>query len=244
MFIFENNYTTMELEQLRAKFNNKFPNSNMEIIKKVDVKRRNILIVLTSFGLVKVDFFHLLSGKVPSIKTALNKTEYFINKSKLVHNNKYAYNDTIYINSRMKITINCVFHGNFIQEANSHLQGIGCPLCKKDKLSTNPTGWSISNWEQRFVSDKFDSFKVYIIKCWNKDECFYKIGRTSQKVKIRFYGKKVMPYSYETIKEFIGEAKEMYKLEQELKNKNKNNKYYPKISFGGETECFTKINNK
>ena len=35
-------------------------------------------------------------------------------------------------------------------------------------------------------SKKFEDFKVYIIKCWNEEEEFYKIGKTYRKISRRF----------------------------------------------------------
>jgi len=55
--------------------------------------------------------------------------EEFIAKAKLIHGDKYDYNKTIYINSRTKLTIICPIHGEFLQEANSHIQGKGCDFC-------------------------------------------------------------------------------------------------------------------
>ena len=39
----------------------------------------------------------------------------------------------------------------------------------------------------------------YIIKCWNSQECFYKVGITSYSVKRRYNSKRDMPYNYEII---------------------------------------------
>lgn len=231
----------MKLEELKIKFNEKFPNSDIHIIKRLEIKKRNILIVLTSFGLCRVDFYHLFSGKIPSIKTALNKTEFFINNANKVHNNKYNYCKTIYINSRTKVDIICPIHGKFNQEANSHLQGIGCIACRNDKLSEYSTGWSLTEWKERINSKYFDSFKVYIIKCWDENEEFYKIGRTCYKINKRFNGKTLMPYKYKILKEFIGDSDKIFKLEQDLKNQNKKHKYIPKIKFRGMYECFSEI---
>lgn len=60
----------------------------------------------------------------------------FVNKANIVHNNKYRYNniDQEYINNRSKITITCPIHGDFVQEASSHLCGKGCPCCCESKL--------------------------------------------------------------------------------------------------------------
>lgn len=57
------------------------------------------------------------------------KKEYFINKVKKIHGNKYDYSKTIYINAKTKIIIMCGIHGEFSQLANTHLKGSGCPKC-------------------------------------------------------------------------------------------------------------------
>ena len=52
-----------------------------------------------------------------------------------------------------------------------------------------------------------------------------------------------MPYNYKLIKIFEGTAEQIIKLETQLKNMNKQNKYIPKISFNGFQECFLKLEN-
>ena len=56
-------------------------------------------------------------------------TEQFIKESNLIHNFKYDYSKTNYVNARIKVCIICPEHGEFWQKPNSHLQGCGCPLC-------------------------------------------------------------------------------------------------------------------
>lgn len=56
-------------------------------------------------------------------------TEDFIRKAKEVHGNKYIYNKVDYKRARDKVCIVCPKHGDFWQEAFSHLQGHGCPKC-------------------------------------------------------------------------------------------------------------------
>jgi hypothetical protein len=191
---------------------------------------------------------------LPSIQTAINKTEYFINELKILHGDKYTYENTIYIKDNEKVLINCLIHGNFEIIANSILNGCGCAKCKNEKLakihSSNPIGWTKTNWFSRTNKSKnFDSFKVYIIKCFNENEEFYKIGRTFQTTKKRFSSKTTMPYNYEIIKiyEFKGLNEEncnsCYDLETNLKQINKENKYTPLLKFDGMQECFLKIKN-
>lgn len=57
-------------------------------------------------------------------------TKDFIQKAIEVHNNFYNYDKVKYTNSQYKIIITCPVHGDFEQEANSHLNGRGCPNCK------------------------------------------------------------------------------------------------------------------
>ena len=53
----------------------------------------------------------------------------FIEKANTIHNDKYLYDNVKYISSTKKVIIICVEHGEFEQEANSHLRGVGCPTC-------------------------------------------------------------------------------------------------------------------
>ena len=65
-----------------------------------------------------------------------------INKLNKVHNNKYDYSKSVYINARSKITIICPEHGEFSQVYHAHLSGSGCPKCaliKKGKSKNSTT---------------------------------------------------------------------------------------------------------
>lgn len=57
--------------------------------------------------------------------------EDFIARCHVVHNHQYDYSKTSYVNFTSKITIICPLHGEFIQEAESHLTGCGCPKCAR-----------------------------------------------------------------------------------------------------------------
>jgi len=61
----------------------------------------------------------------------------FIEKCNLVHNNKYDYSLTKYINSHTKVKIICPEHGTFSQNSSSHLKGIGCQMCYVDSRTHN-----------------------------------------------------------------------------------------------------------
>lgn len=61
-------------------------------------------------------------------------TELFIKEANIVHDNRYIYHKTEYKGSSEIVTITCPIHGDFKQEANSHLRGHGCPFCNVSKL--------------------------------------------------------------------------------------------------------------
>jgi len=74
------------------------------------------------------------------IYTMRNKLtiEEFINKSNLIHKNKYDYSLIEYKDSKSKISIICKRHGVFNQTPNSHMSGKGCPECgNNQKVSNN-----------------------------------------------------------------------------------------------------------
>lgn len=66
-------------------------------------------------------------------------TEEFINKSNLIHNFKYDYSNSIYVNSKKNLTISCTIHGNFNLTPNSHYSGTGCSKCRIEKFGYNKT---------------------------------------------------------------------------------------------------------
>lgn len=173
-------------------------------------------------------------------------TQKFIEKSVKKHGNKYNYSKSLYINAKSKVDIICPIHGEFQQLAFEHYNGQGCPKCGNKRVSdniiANPVGWSYTNWQKAAEKSKnFDSFKVYIIKCWNESEEFYKIGKTYVKIEKRFIYKKEMPYNYEILKIYTGKAKEICNLEKRLQKENKHHKYIPKLKFNGMYECFKKV---
>lgn len=184
-------------------------------------------------------------GNIEGSSIRIHSINQFINKANEVHEFKYDYSKTVYKRDGLKLIITCPEHGDFYQTASSHKQGQGCKKCGRIKsntyLSENPNGWTKTSWEEKANKSKyFDSFKVYIIKCYNETEEFYKIGRTFNTLKKRFKSV-AMPYFYEIIQIEQGTAEEMYKLETKLKQSNKEYKYIPKIKFDGRHECFTKI---
>ena len=61
-------------------------------------------------------------------------TKEFIEKSKLKHGDRYDYSKANYTGYYNKVCIICPEHGEFWQIAYDHMQGKGCPKCRKSKL--------------------------------------------------------------------------------------------------------------
>lgn len=56
-------------------------------------------------------------------------TNQFITKAKIVHGDKYNYDNVVYVNNRTNVDIFCHSHGFFKQKPYNHLNGRGCPYC-------------------------------------------------------------------------------------------------------------------
>lgn len=65
--------------------------------------------------------------------------EEFVKKASELHNNKYSYENTVYIRSADKIEVTCPIHGAFYVTANNHVSLsnlCGCPSCYGNKKIT------------------------------------------------------------------------------------------------------------
>lgn len=79
--------------------------------------------------------------------------EEFIEKSNIIHKNKYDYSRVNYINAHVKVKILCPIHGEFIQSPNHHLGNEGCNKCRYLTLSRR-----FSKTKDEFIKD---SLKIH-----------------------------------------------------------------------------------
>ena len=95
-----------------------------------------------------------------------NKTiEQFIGEANKIHNNKYDYSKSNYINATTPIVIICPIHGKFKQKPFSHLSGCGCSACGGNKkLSTN----KFIDKANKIHNNKYDYSKVNYINSHKK----------------------------------------------------------------------------
>jgi Zn finger protein HypA/HybF involved in hydrogenase expression len=168
-------------------------------------------------------------------KKRAKTTNDFIEKAHKTHGEfLYDYSDTVYVNSRTKLDIICKTHGAFNQYPQNHIAGNGCPKCAFDEFKNNASGYLRDGYIKIAKGRKAI---VYLIRCKDENEEFYKIGKTLHKVNKRFI-KSNLPYMFEEITTYNGEAGYIFDLEIELHKKYKLYKYEPSKTFGGHTECY------
>lgn len=69
------------------------------------------------------------NSKIAAIQRIELAKNTFISVSQKVHNFKYDYTLTNYIDSSTLVEITCVIHGSFWQNPSNHKSGTGCPKC-------------------------------------------------------------------------------------------------------------------
>lgn len=148
--------------------------------------------------------------------------EEFIEKSRVVHNNKYDYSKVKYYRSKSKVTIICPEHGEFLQTPNNHLCGNGCPCC---------TNYSF---------DKTEPAILYYLKIVTDDnQVLYKIGITNKTVNERFNLKELSKIEVVKLTEY-NTGQDAYNEEQRILKQFKEYQYIgPDILTSGNTELFT-----
>ena len=88
-------------------------------------------------------------------------TEEFIERAKIIHDNKYDYSKTEYKNNTHKVCIICPIHGEFWQTPAAHLRGQKCPKC-----AHRSTKYTTEEWVEeakKVHGDKYDYSKVEYI---------------------------------------------------------------------------------
>ena len=151
----------------------------------------------------------------------------FIEKSNIVHNNKYDYSEIDYIKSTKKVNIICPLHGKFKQTPNSHSSGRGCDKCANE----------LNIYKKEDYVKLSKTAILYLILLEHKDEKFYKIGKTINSIKRRFLNKSSV-YTFTSINEHINKSGTVFDLEIELHRKYSSYSYKPNFVFSGHTECY------
>lgn len=164
-------------------------------------------------------------------------TEYFIERAKQTHKDKYSYDFAEYVNTETKVKIICDVHGVFEQRPSCHVKGKGCAQCTYDKTTYNMVDRYTEDEElgQRLGS-------IYIIEMSDGEESFLKLCITCNKKgreKVYKRQKDIYDYNFVYEKEMINidSANLERKIMRQLKSLGYH--YKPTKKFTGYTECFS-----
>ncbi len=159
-----------------------------------------------------------------------SSTEGFIEKSIERHGCKYDYSQVEYIDSKVKVQIECYKHGSFFQLPWNHAGGQNCPGCAVETRH----GFSRDRLI-RYCEFKNAKPSLYLVCMEGNNEKFLKIGITATSTSYRFRG---VPYIYEEILIKAGEPGFIWDLENEIHSNLAKFKYSPLLYFKGHTECY------
>lgn len=175
-------------------------------------------------------------------KIRTKTTKEFVHQAKEIHGDNCDYTETVLIDCKTKVTIKCNKHDLYFNILpTNHLSGGRCRKCLSENLSKalkgkeGTCGYSRSGYVKQ--AGNREAY-VYLIKCWNENEEFYKIGKTFLEINKRFT-KSNLCYKFEKINFHNGEAGYIYDLENELHRKYREFKYSPIQWFAGYTECYS-----
>lgn len=172
-------------------------------------------------------------------------TKSFIERAKIIHNNKFDYSKTNYANAHDKVEIICPIHGCFWQKAYVHLGGSDCPKCaditrniknEKRKITIEDflnRAAKIHNNKYNYSKVKFSTIKDKItINCPKHGEFSqvlynHLVGQGCPKCKVD----KIKEKQTKHVDAFISDATKIH-----------NNKYdYSKVEYKGNKKYVTII---
>jgi len=90
-------------------------------------------------------------------------SEGFIIRATTKHSGKYDYSKVEYLSSTIKVVIVCREHGDFTQSPNSHLSGVGCPVCSGNSKSNVDRFTTKANLKHK---NRYDYSKVKYVNAF------------------------------------------------------------------------------
>lgn len=169
-------------------------------------------------------------------KLRIKPIKKYIEQAEKVWKGEFDYTDSVYKGHSTYIDIKCKKHGIFRVLPNNHLKGQGCSSCRHENTGYKGNRHHTKEGYIKLAKDRLTY--LYVIRCWNKSEKFYKIGKTFRGLDKRFT-KSNMPYEYETVFLVEGKADYIWDLEENLHKKYKKLKYKVLEMFNGYSECYS-----
>ncbi len=199
------------------------------IISDYENMHSKIKVICKEHGIFEIRCYHHFKGRGCRKCKKINDGKIFIEKSKIIHNDKYDYSLVEYENQRCKVKIICKKHGEFTQVPYLHLSGSGCPKCFNESRYNN----------QELETNKF--IDLSIKKHGNRfdySKCIYINSKTKVNIICKKHGEfKQIPSSHLNFKEPCPKCRKLSKSEIiKIFNKKHNNLYdYSKFIYDDNT---------
>ncbi|WP_340375900.1 hypothetical protein U5640_12535 [Streptomyces sp. SS7] len=115
------------IEQARAVHGHRYDYTKVQYVTAFD----KVTIVCPEHGeFLQTPASHVRGGRrCPACADRSLTTEEWIERAYEIHGDRYDYGQVVYVRGRDKVQITCREHGDFEQQAASHLFGCGCPAC-------------------------------------------------------------------------------------------------------------------
>lgn len=95
--------------------------------------------------------------------------EEFVEESNKVHNNKYDYSLSEFIDAKTPVAIKCPRHGIFYQQPQSHMNGCGCEKCKRIDGRGLYLGVAINDVDEYLQKEKsYILWSGMVGRCYNE----------------------------------------------------------------------------
>ena len=160
----------------------------------------------------------------------------FVDKAYIIHGDKFDYSYIKdYTNCKDNVPIYCKQCDEiFYQTPDNHLQNKGCPACNSISV------YSKRLYVEHAIKNYDNKINLYLIKVFNNNEEFFKVGVTMKTLNERFGSAVHMPYDFTEQKFLTLDAKSAVEKETEFHKLLKEYHYIPDMPFGGHlTECFS-----
>lgn len=145
------------------------------------------------------------------------KTEKFIEKASLIHDNKYDYSKVVYTKTEDKVEIICKEHGSFMQTPHNHLQGAGCPKCGRHPNKRLICGVGVNDLYNCKSERSYNVWTHMLKRCYNNDCRFsaYRDCRVCDKWKVysnfkKFYDNNCKNDTYHLDKDILVQSNKIY----------------------------------
>ena len=157
------------LNKIKAVHGNKYdyskvlPGSNMSVPVIIIDKKMNTKHLISPSAIIN-------RKRGCNIQNAIDSTEYFIKKSKLIHGDKFDYSKTQYVDGNTLVKIKCKEHGFFNVNATQHYKGFGgCKKCtplnvkkSRGKLIAEFTNTHGDKYDYSLIKKDFITAKEYV----------------------------------------------------------------------------------